>query len=543
MHPFRLIVLALGSAALLAAGCDRGPRGPRSRLTVAIPRDVGPLSPYIGDGSVLLGLVYDKLFEPSPFVPEPGPGLAESATQVDSITWLVRLRGGVTWHDGAPFTAEDVRFTFQYYRDGPPNRYTHHVSAVPRIERIEVEGPLAVRFVCAYPCPLLARVTFADLPILPKHIWERITEPRKYAALPVGTGPYRLAEYQPDRYYKFVANGKYFLGRARAEELVMPIVPEQSATFIALRTARVDAAARDLPPELVAQFSRLPQLSIIRTSSLSIIELRPNFTRPPFDIAAFRRALSLAVNRDTLVRTVLLGQGRPGTRGYPHPDSPWSNPDLRTPFDRASAVRLLDSLGFRDRDRDGVRETAGGSPLSFVLKVNLAEPTWIRMGEMLVGQLAAVGVRLRLETLEAGVLSTQTSARDFDLFIGEAGAHGAADPDQFVMALQSGYLWRDGLPYPELDSLIAAWKRASTVDARRSAGFALQALFNERPTSIALAYPDQRWAVRPEAYDGWVESPGYGIVHKWSFLPPESRVGTGARAASASAARERDAPR
>ncbi len=516
-------VPGLTVALLLSAAVACEPGDGARPLTVAITADGGPINPYSGSNDFLIGLVYDKLFEPSPFVAEPEPGLAESATQHDATTWTVTLRAGVRWHDGRAFSAEDVKFTYEYYRDGPATRHGHHVSEVPRIETIEALDSLTVRFRCAYPCPLLRRVTFADLPIIPKHVWETVEEPRRYAELPVGTGPFRLVEYGPDRQYRFVANEAFYRGSPAVPEIVMPILPDQTATFLALRTGQIDAAARKLAPELVAQFASDSALRVVSTSALSIVELRPNYRKPPFAEPRFRRALSLVVDRAALVDRVLLGRARPGTRGYPHPDSPWTDPSLDTPHDAAHAAALLDSLDYRDRDGDGVRESVDGVPLRFSLYVNAGEPTWVRSAEMLVGQFAGIGVALTVRTLEAGVLSAYVGARNYDLFISEIGPHGAADPDQLVMSHRSGYLWEPTLPWPALDSLFSAWKAASTVESRMRQSFAIQQLMNAQPTSIALYYPDEFWAFRPSVYDAWAESPGYGIVHKWSFLPAAAR--------------------
>jgi Bacterial extracellular solute-binding proteins, family 5 Middle len=117
---------------------------------------------------------------------------------VDPSTWVVRLRDGVKWHDGKPFTADDVVFTYTSFRDGSPNRYTHHVNDAPKIEQIVAEDARTVTFSCGYPCPSLDAVTFPDLPILPKHIWESIKEPQTYKDLPIGTGPYKLVELRPN---------------------------------------------------------------------------------------------------------------------------------------------------------------------------------------------------------------------------------------------------------------------------------------------------------------------------------------------------------
>ncbi|MBA3794622.1 MAG: hypothetical protein H0X19_10885, partial [Rubrobacter sp.] len=186
------------------------------RLTIATEADKGNLTPYSfrpppGIHSELVGLVYDTLFL-HPYTEEPIPWLAtEASANADATVWTVTLRDDVTWHDGEEFTAEDVAFTYDYYRDGPPNRYTHHASEVPVVESAEALDATTVEFTCEQPCPTLDLVTLADLPILPQHIWEDVEDPQTYTDLPVGTGPYRLAEYVEDQSYLFEANEDYFL--------------------------------------------------------------------------------------------------------------------------------------------------------------------------------------------------------------------------------------------------------------------------------------------------------------------------------------------
>jgi peptide/nickel transport system substrate-binding protein len=496
-------------------------------VTIAIPSDTGPLNIYSSDSAYdyMVELVYDKLFSPSPYVDTPRPGLAESATQLDQSTWVVKLRSGVTWQDGKPFTAADVKFTYDSFRDGTPNRYTHHVAEVPRIDQVIAEDALTVRFVCGYPCPSLGRITFADLPILPKHIWENIKEPQTYKELPVGTGPYKLVEYRPDQVYRFQANQQYFLGRPIVDELSMPVIKDPTTSFTALKTGEIDVAARNLPPELLDELGRLPTIKIASTAPLTIIELRLAFDRPPFDKPEFRHALSLAVDRQAIVDTVLLRHGRPGTQGYPHPDSPWTKPGLSTPYDPAGAKAALDEAGYTDRDGDGVRESPDGQALQFGLMVQSNEPTFMRSAELISRQLTAIGIQVTPQPLDIGTVRRYASARTFDIFINEIGAHGVADPDQFIMSNRSGYLWKAGVPYPEWDALFEQWKQTTDIDSRKQASFRMQALFNTQPTSIAVYYPEQNWAYRPAAYDQWAESPGFGIVHKWSLLPPAAREG------------------
>lgn len=519
---------ATDSPAAGTAPQEQEAQEPAGRLTVAVPVDLGPLNIFTSSDAAMNELVYDSLLAPSPYVDDPQPWLAEKVTEVDPSTWEVELRDDVTWHDGRPFTAEDVRFTMEYFKTAPSGTFTHHVSEVPHIETVEVLADDALRLRCAFACPDLAKITLAFIPILPAHVWTEVTEPTKFSGLPVGTGPYRLTSYDATAGYRFEANADYFAGRPLVGELVMPIISDPGVTFTALRTGEIDAAARPVAPELLADFSRREDIGVAQTSPLSFLEVRVNYQRAPFDIPEFRHALSLAVDRQDLLDTVLLGQGRPATKGYPHPDSPWTNPGLSTPFDLDRAQATLDQLGWTDGDGDSVRETADGAPLAFSVKVNGAEPTQLRAAELVAEDLAAAGVALDVVTLDAGALSALSKSRDFDLAVNTIGAHGVADPTQFIMSHRSGYLWdAPEIPYPEWDALFEEWKAATTVAARAPVLFRMQELFNRQPTSIPLYYPDENWAYRPEAYDGWVEARSFGIVHKWSFLPPEvgARVG------------------
>lgn len=521
------LVLAVTLAGCLSANPSLGDPGEDDQaLTIATDQDPGsPLNVYQSSNSKydwLKGLVYDRLFLPSPYVEDPMPGLATNATQLDAGTWTVDLRDGVTWHDGEAFTAEDVVFTYRYYRDGPPTRYTHHVSEAPDIETIRATDGDTVRFECAYPCPTLADITLADLPILPEHVFSDVEDPYKYDKMPVGTGPYELTGYQQGDKLVFQANDDHVLGAPTVERIEVPIITDHSTIFTALRTGEVDTTTVPVPPELVETLQANEDISVAATTSLSLVEVRTNYDRWPLDNATFRGALSDAVDRPAIVDTVKLGKAQPGTKGYPHPASPWTAPDLSTPYAPDEARQALDELGFTDRDGDGVREAANGTELSFTIKVASNHPVWIRAAEMMATQLGEVGIEAKAVSLDPGTMGSLFDSRNFDMYVSSITPHGVADPDQFVMSHLSGYLW-DGDPYPAFDRLHAQWKNTTTVEERKRVLFEMQRLFNEQPTSLVLWYEEPRWAYRPAAYDAWGVSPGFGIHHKFSFLPQDAR--------------------
>lgn len=509
---------------IVGCGADES-TGQANQLRIAVPEDEGPLNFFAGD-SDLDRLVYDQLVAPSPYVEDPQPWLAESVEQIDPSTWEITVKDGISWHDGEPFTAEDVKFTFEYFVEAPTGTYTHHISEVPHVDQVEVVDERTLRLGCAYPCPFLGSVTLAFLPIIPQHIWEDVPgdEAATYNELPVGTGPYKLVDYSSERGYRFEANEDYFAGAPLVDELVMPVIEDPTAAFTALRSGEVDTVARPVPPELLEEFQNSGAIEVITTDPLQFDELRLNYQREPFDDPEFRRALSLAVDRQALLETVLLGQGRPGNQGYPHPDSPWTNPDIEQPFDPDESRQILDELGFTDSDGDGIRETSEGDPLEFTIKVAGNQLAQVRAAELVAEQLSEVGVSLSVETLDPASMAALGKSRDFDISLGTITAHGVADPTQFIMSHRSGYLWDlPEIPYPEMEALIDEWMQTTTIEERAEVSFEMQELFNSQPTSIVLYYPEAHWAFRPEAYDEWVESRGAGIVHKWSLLPEEVR--------------------
>lgn len=464
----------------------------------------------------------EPLLRPDDVTMEPGPGLAESwemASAGRDITY--RLREGVRWHDGRPFTADDVLFTFDYFRRAPTGRWTHHVSEVPEVAQVTALDARTVRLRCAYVCPYLGSITLADLPIIPRHVWESTPDPKKREGLPVGTGPYRLAAYEAGRSYRFEANPDYFGGTPRVRRLTMPIISDPNTTFTALRSGEVDAAVRPVPPELVDRFRGDSALGLVPYTPLAFPQLVLNYERAPFDVPAVRKAIDLGVDRRQLLDVVWLGQGRPADRGYPHPDSPWSDPTLRTPSDPAAARAALDGAGLADRTGDGVRELPDGRPLAFAITVAGNEPTYIRAAELLVEQFRALGATVRIDRTDAGTISSLNTSREFDAQISEIGAHGVADPTQFFMSHRSGYLWDlPRRPYPEIEAVFREWQSAPTLEAGLPLLHRAQQIFTAAPTAIPLVYPEKQFAYRADRLAGWRASPGIDVFNKWSLLAP-----------------------
>lgn len=519
------LVMCLMSLLVILAACGNDEKASNDtkatantaeELTIGIPGDFGPINIYTGNEDWINEMVYDKLMAASPYVDQPIPWLAEKVTKVSDTEWTAVIRDGINWQDGEKFTAEDVKFTYEYYRDGPQNRYTHHVNEVPDIKTIDIaEDGKTLTFKCSYACPQLDTITFADLPILPQHIWKDVENPRKFTDLAIGTGPYKLTEYKEGERYILEANADYFKGEPTVKKINLPIISDSTAMFNALKSGEIDASKRPVPIEL--QDSLLDSnFQLAKTSALSITQLGLNFTKEPFATHEFRAAIAESIDKDAIVQTV--GSGVSGVEGYPHKDSPWTNPDNAEPFDRAAAEAKFDELGYKDTDNDGFREDKDGKKLTFKLIVSSSEPIFVRVSELIKNQLKEVGIEVEVKSSDPTTFAADSLEKNYDMYVSLIGPHGAADPDQFVMSQRAGYLWAKGLAYPEMDKLQEEWEAANTAEGRKEVSFKMQTLYNAQPTAISLYYPEQVYAFNPSSYAGYVESLGFGILNKYSFL-------------------------
>lgn len=518
--------LALGLTACGSSTTENSPaaEGPETaeQLTIAVDIDSGPVNLFAGkSGDAMIELVYDKLFAPSPYVDEIQPWLATAARSIDPSTWEVDLRTDVTWQDGEKFTPEDVVFSFNFMHQVPTGRYTHHVNDTPNIEQVVKVDEDTVRFECGGYCPSLVEVTLADLPIVAEHMWSSVSaeDAKTVQDLPVGTGPYKLTSYSPTEGYIFTANEDYFAGAPTVKTLTMPIITDQSATFTALQSGEIDATVRPVAPELVEQFKGSSNLTVFNTTALNFPELKMNFRQAPLDQPEFRRAISVALDKEQMLEVVALGQGEAAVKGYPHPAAPFANPENSQPTDPEAANAALDELGYLDTDGDGIREL-DGEPIELTMLVNSGLPQYVSAAELAAEDFAKVGVDVEIKGMDTASLSEASAERNYHLLVGSIGAHGVADSDQFIMSHRSGYLWEEGLAWAEWDQTYEKWLEQTTHADRVSVMKELQAVHNDAPTSIPLFYPDEHFAVA-NTYSGWVETPGYGVMTKWSFLPSD----------------------
>jgi peptide/nickel transport system substrate-binding protein len=505
----RWVALTAVVVAALAGGVAPSVAEAQSRaelVRLPVPRYDGTLTPYTFEiGYPLVTLVYDTLlWRDAEGVPR--PWLARSVTRSDGGRRLtIRLREGVRWHDGRALDAEDVAFTFQYVAGRFHPRFTAQLADV---EQVQATDRLTVTIDLRRPSLGFDDQPLADLPILPRHLWEGLPAGRDApAGLPVGSGPYRLVEADPDEGYAFRANRTYFKGRPGVERIEVPIINDEQRAYSALRRRRIDMLPMGLPENPAERLGDSFGITVRRGPSYSGTALLLNLRRPPFDRAALRTALARALDLELIVRNA--GPGVAADRGYLHPDSRWASdavlqrhdlPAARRAFARLQppAIRVLAP------DNDPVRLEAGRQVMLAVRRAGgeatLTEVSNAELNQAIAGESSE---------FEAAIVSTPALASYDPDFLARL-----FGPDPRTAPLNySGYR---SAQFAALADRVASAPDRQT--RRRAVAAELRLLAKDLP-EIPLFFSEGAFAYRPAIHDGWVFVKGTGILDKRSFLP------------------------
>jgi peptide/nickel transport system substrate-binding protein len=394
----KLRVAACAAAALLAMLPSCAGAQPQGELRVAIPWTPENLDPTMNLSSIraMVGVtMFDSLVgrdAENRIVPQ----LAESWRLVDDTTWQLKLRRSVVFHDGEPFNAEAVRFTFQRVLD--PEQKSPNRANMAEIARVDVIDDYTVNLVTRQPyAPLINRLL--DFPIVPpRYAAEKGNQ--GMALRPVGTGPYRFVEQVKDDRLVVEAFDRHWRGAPRIRRVVYKPIPEPFTRAAALRNNEVDLITT-IPPNLARELEGVGGIRAQRVPSSWIIYLGLNAFKKPLSDVRVRQALNYATDVDAIVKNVLEGNGRrlegpltpqmfgydASVKGYPH--------------DPARARKLLAEAGYPDG-----------------LEITLESPAGRYQGdkeiaEALGGQWQKAGFRPRVQVAEWGAYFKRYLGKQF----------------------------------------------------------------------------------------------------------------------------------
>ncbi|HJW76386.1 MAG TPA: ABC transporter substrate-binding protein [Thermoleophilia bacterium] len=525
--------LASGLAAALSSALAGSPTPTppdKTILRVGWTDDPESLNPFVGQMGTALEvyfLNYDCLTKFDAKTLTPKSGLATSWIHSDDgRTWTFSLRRNVTWQDGRPFTSKDVAFTFDYIIKNEMGAYTGYTTF---IERVVALDPYTVRFDCSRP---KANMLDLAVPILPAHVWSDI-DPRvaadTYRNSPpvIGTGPFQVVEYRPNKFVRLAANSNYWGGAPGVDEVIFQIYQNPDTMQMDLRSGAIQAAVK-LPLAQLAGLRGDKDLDLSTQNPQRIVhDLGFNcYTgaasqgNPVLLDPAFRRALNYAVDKEQICRVAYFGLARPAettlvSHYWVDPDWHWAPPpDVRYRFDLERAKAELDAAGYRDTDGDGVRDVKG-TPITLRLWAIATEPNEQAAGKLITGWLQQIGLKIKYEALDTGALMDRMwdkkgkeFAPDYDLFLW--GWNSELDPNFTLSVFTTGEVgsWSDtNWSNEEYDRLFE--RQQSTIDPvqRKQIVDRMQELMYRETPMIFLAEPSRVIAWDVSRWEGWVRAP------------------------------------
>jgi peptide/nickel transport system substrate-binding protein len=402
---------ALGLAVLVGAGCSRDRAGSATDLsTYTVLLDAQDWTPLVARDRGPKFLVFLELATPNEYGSLEGRLAKSWEHSPDYDEWTIHLRTDVTWHDGVPVTAHDVKFTVDLW---------NHPDVLDRdniIESVEVVDDST--FVMRYK-PGSAWHTYWYpgywSVFYPKHLLENL-DPAKFHqwefwTQPVGNGPFRYVRHTPNTLVEFEANPDFYLGRPKIDRLVIKFGPESITELLA---GNVDAMNLEngIAVERIKDDPRFEIYYEAWDDISAVVALFYNHRNPLFTDARVRRAMTHAINRQELKRVLNQWQDLP-VLDIPFTESQYWKGELLEPlpYDQDLARRLLEEAGWRDSDGDGIREQDGAEFKFAMIVENRYQPVAIYVQH----KLGEVGIRVEITMLDRSVLQERTDAAEFEV--------------------------------------------------------------------------------------------------------------------------------
>ncbi|MFQ5667183.1 MAG: ABC transporter substrate-binding protein [Candidatus Binatia bacterium] len=496
--------------------------------TIGDPKTFNPLLVVDNASAAAIGDVFDGLLRLNPQTMAMEPMLAERWDRsAQGTVYTLHLRRDVRWHDGVPFTAADVAFTFDaIFDDRVPNSSRHTLLVDGQRIRTEVVDDSTIRL--RTPRPFAPLLNALGLAILPQHIlgsaladgtlaqqWGIDTPPRQI----IGTGPYRMIRYVPGQVIEYTRNSDYWMKDDAGQALphlgkrTLLIVPNQDILYLKFLAGQTDTHL-PRPQEIADLRARGRQLQIaVHEIGLDTGSTFVSFNRNPrhyvhdgkrdprltwFTDLHFLRAIARAIDKRSMIRNCLNGYGEPAVADISPANRLFHNPTLSDyPYDLDAARRSLRAGGYLDRDGDGVIEDRAGNPVEFSLTTNSGNHVREKMCSILTRDWTKLGMKVNYRPLDFTALVEQIDHTfDWDAIV--IGFTGTPEPNNGANLWRSSgnlHLWRPRQPAPatpweaEIDALLDRGSRELDVRRRRRCYWRIQEIVHEQLAVIEMVRP------------------------------------------------------
>ena len=516
--------------ALILSACSGG--GASKPAVVRIgwlngPDSLNPGVAWLATAYTIYELVYDSMYDlnlDNTFKLSMADSVDVSA---DGMTYTFKIKQGIKWHDGQPFTAKDVAFSYTLYKnhtDFPTlNSYTKHFVSSEALD----DTTLVLKLDQAIP-NIESRLVF--LYILPEHIWkDHADKAAEFENLEmIGTGPFKMKEYKPNEFIDLAVNTDYHAGRAKVDEVIFQVFSSPDVLVQAIKTGQVDMI-NDMPTTSVDTLKTAENVKVAvgvpfapNLADIVINQVAPENCpseadggvcsgHPALRDKQVRLALAYATDKKKLIDVVLAGYGTPGVALIPDGTGEWFNSSVKDfDYDVAKANKLLDEAGYKDANGDGIRDMPDGSrPLTFRLNWPTSSIVAPRLAELLGEMWKEIGISLEPQAVEDDTLTSKCCpALDYDIMLW--GWVADPDPDTLLIIpttdqIVTGYN-ETGYSNLHYDELYV--KQGTELDHAKRVQMAweMQQIVHDDVVYIIPFNYKQIQAYRTDRFKGWLDS-------------------------------------
>ncbi len=388
--------------------------------TVSNPSRINPIVATDASSSEIAAYVFNGLVKYDKDGKEIIGDLAESYYFEDNTTLIFNLRKGVKWHDGEPFDAEDVVFTYELINS--PKVVSPYTSTFRMVESVEALDPLHIKVV--YKAPYYKALETWMMGIVPKHLLEDETDimGSDFNTNPIGTGPYRLTKLEFSKSIELEAYEDYYERRPGIDKIALHVIVDPMTRFLMLKSGQLDIGLLEaMQKERQIDESFFNAFNTLEDISFTYTYLGFNLRLKKFQDPRVRKALSLAIDRHEMVDILFLGHGRVCTGPF-LPGGMAFNKEVKAPTrDMKEAKRLLKEAGYGE-----------DNPLSFEIATSNASSLRPYAAQILQHQLSEIGVDVKLRIMEwQAFLNMVVFPREFDTVL--LGWSLSLSPDPYLL--------------------------------------------------------------------------------------------------------------
>jgi peptide/nickel transport system substrate-binding protein len=346
----------------------------------------------------------------------------------DGLSITFHLRKDVLWHDGKPFSAEDVEFTFKKLID--PNTATPYSGDFQMVDKFEVIDDYTIKV--TYKEPFSPGLSSWGMSIMPKHILEgQDLLKTDFQRNPIGTGPYKFKKWKTQEKIELTFNESYFEGRPFISRYINRVIPDEASIFLELQTKAVDYSGLSPIAYLYKTNTKYfnENFNKYKIPSFGYSYLGYNLKNKLFSDKNVRIALDYAINKSEIIKMIFFGLAKQITG--PFIIDSWAYDSAITPreFNPEKAKEILKDCGWLDSDGDGILDKSG-IKFEFTITTNQGNDERTKTAEIIQKRLKDIGLKVKIKVLEWSVfLSECVEKRNFDAVL--LGWSLSLDPDPF----------------------------------------------------------------------------------------------------------------